>query len=113
MNWDTLQRELYEECTQANWDPDKVNQFGEEIAHLHEEVSEAFRAWRLTKNCEITYDPDGKPLGVPVEFADVLIGIFYLAEVYGFDMMEAIEIKHRYNMVRDYVAEGRQLHPPA
>jgi hypothetical protein len=28
----------------------------------------------------------------------------------GFDLMEAVEVKHRYNLTRDYVSEGRQLH---
>jgi len=107
----SLQRRLFDECETVHWDPDKRNTLAEEIAHLHEEVSEAFREWRLHKDCEIRY-VDGKPTGVPIEFADVLIGLFYNAELHGFDLLEAVEIKHRYNLTRDYVAEGRQLHPP-
>lgn len=107
----SLQRRLYDECRAANWDPFLVNEFGEEIAHLHEEVSEAFRMWRLRKDFSVTVDAKGKPQGVPSEFADVLIGLFYLAELHGFDLMAALEEKHRYNLTRDYVAEGRQLHP--
>lgn len=106
-----LQRRLFNECRQARWDPFLANTFAEEIAHLHEEVSEAFRTWRLRKNYDITVDESGKPQGVPAEFADVLIGLFYLAELHGFDLLAAVEAKHRYNLTRDYVAEGRQLHP--
>ncbi len=108
---DGLQRRLFDECRTANWDPFLVNEFGEEIAHLHEEVSEAFRMWRLRKDFSVTVDDKGKPQGVPAEFADVLIGLFYLAELHGFDLLAAVEQKHRYNLGRDYVAEGRQLHP--
>ena len=106
-----LQRRLFDECETAGWDPDKRLTFGEEIAHLHEEVSEAFREWRLHKDCEIRHDANGKPTGVPIEFADVLIGLFYNAELHGFDLLDAVEQKHRYNLGRRYADEGRQLHP--
>lgn len=108
-----LQRSLFEECEVAGWDPEKRNTFAEECAHLHEEVSEAFREWRLFKDFEIRYDADGKPTGIPIEFADVLIGLFYNAELHGFDLLAAVELKHRYNLTRDYQALGRQLHPVA
>lgn len=106
-----LQRRLYEGEAASGWTPD--NSFAEECAHLHEEVSEAFRAWRLRKDAEVWFDDDGKPQGVPIELADVLIGLFYNAEVLGFDLLEAVEIKHAFNVNRDYQAEGRQLHSSA
>jgi len=109
----TWQRQLFEECETTRWDPDKRNTFGEECAHLHEEVSEAFREWRVRKDAEIWYEADGKPRGVPVELADVLIGLFYNAEVLGFDLMQAVGIKHEWNLHRDYQTEGRTLHPIA
>lgn len=109
-----LQKRLYDECVTANWDPQRRLSFGEEVAHLHEEVSEAFRAYRLTGDAaEIWYDDMGKPQGVPIEFADVLIGLFYNAELHGFDLLDAVEVKHRWNLTRDYQAEGRTLHPIA
>lgn len=105
-----LQRLLYEECDRAGWDPGRRNTLAEELAHIHEEVSEAFRAWRLYHDTDIHFDDDGKPQGVPIEFADVIIGLFYNAELHGFDLLEALLVKHRYNQTRDYIAEGRQLH---
>lgn len=108
----SLQRRLYDECVTAGWDPDQRNTFAEEIAHIHEEVSEAFRAWRLYHDCDVHEGASGKLEGVPIEFADVLIGLFYNAELHGFDLLEAVETKHRYNLTRNYVGEGRQLHPP-
>lgn len=106
-----LQKRLFDECETARWDPDKTKTFGDEIAHLHEEVSEAFRAYRLRHDpAAIWIDEDGKPQGVPIEFADVLIGLFYNAELHGFDLLAAVDQKHAYNLNRDYGAEGRRLH---
>jgi hypothetical protein len=109
-HFSTLQDQCWEECERAGWDPKKRNSFGDETAHLHEEVSEAFRAYRKTHGFEITYDEDGKPQGVPIEHADVLIGLFYNAELNGYDLLEAVRIKHEYNLQRSYEAEGRRIH---
>lgn len=140
-----FQRRLFEECETANWDPRKTNSFGDEIGHLHEEVSEAFREFRLhhdfatrltCKDCgravpiEIDLDTvrhptskqhytdrgekcwgDFKPTGIPIEFGDVLIGMAYNAELHDFDLFASTEIKHTFNLTRDYQAEGRALHP--
>ena len=106
-----LQRRLYDGEKSAGWDPDDANTLAEEIAHLHEEVSEVFRAHRLGMRT-LTLDDDGKPQGVPAECADVAIGLFYIAERWGFDLIDAIEAKHSYNLGRSYAAEGRRLHDP-
>ncbi len=108
---DNRQRRLYEGEKTAGWDPRDLNTIGDEIAHLHEEVSEAFRFFRKYKhtNLVIVHDGDGKPEGVPAELADVVIGCYYIAEREGFDLDFAIEAKHRYNLTRSYEDEGRQL----
>jgi NTP pyrophosphatase (non-canonical NTP hydrolase) len=107
-----LQRRLFDECVTAKWDPERRNTFAEEIAHLHEELSEAFRAWRRYKDCEVR-EVNGKLEGVPIQFADALIGMFYNAELHGFDLLAAVEQKHQFNLKRNYVNEGRQLHAPS
>ncbi|HSW78083.1 MAG TPA: hypothetical protein VLG36_04755 [Candidatus Chromulinivoraceae bacterium] len=104
------QRTVYQECLDSGWDPADKNSFAEEVAHLHEEISEAFQAWRLYKDAEVRFSPEGKPLGVPAEFADVVIGLLYNAERMGFDLWEAVEQKLAYNRTRNYTTEGRQLH---
>lgn len=106
----TLQRRLYDGERLARWDPGLLNTFAEECAHLHEEVSEMFRAWRLRQDFRVRLDKDNKPQGIPMEMADVAIGLFYLAELHGFDLLEAVDRKHRFNLGRNYVDEGRQLH---
>lgn len=107
---DGLQQRLHLGEKRAGWDPADVNTFAEEIAHLHEEISEAFRAYRLTKGYDLTIDGNGKPQGVPAELADAAIGMFYMAERFGFDLLEAVEVKHAYNLTRSYALEGRRLH---
>ncbi len=54
-------------------DPDVEPTFGEYCALIHEEISEAFSAWRNGEPDE--YVKDGKPEGVWVELADVVIRI--------------------------------------
>lgn len=53
------------------WEPDEEQTFGEYCAFIHEEISEAFSAWRNGEPDE--YVVDGKPEGVWVELADVVI----------------------------------------
>lgn len=105
-----LQRDVFDESLASGWDPGQQNSFAEELAHLHEELSEAFQAWRANGDFRITYREDGKPEGVPIELADVVLGILYNCEREGVDLFEAVEIKRRFNATRDYVKEGRQLH---
>lgn len=103
-----LQRRLYEVERDAGWG---ATTFGEEIAHLHEEVSEAFREYRAGRRGHAVME--GKPAGVAAELADVVIGCFYIAEQQGFDLLAAVEEKSAYNTTRSYQGEGRQLRPPA
>ena len=106
----TIQAEIYQECVDSGWDATKQNSFSEEIAHLHEELSEAFRVFRLRKRFDYWVDEEGKPQGIPIELADVLIGLFYNAELHGFNLWDAVEKKRAYNRTRNYINEGRQLH---
>lgn len=100
-----------EEAEEAHWDDHRQLSVAEELAHLMAEVAEAFEAWRTYKDTEVHFDNDGTPQGVPIEFADILLGIFYNVGLHHIDMSEALLIKHAYNVTRDYRAEGRQLHP--
>lgn len=109
--WNNLQERAFRESLESGWDPEQKNTFAEEVAHLHEEISEAFRAFRAKKNCA-PWIEGTKPCGVPSEFADAIIGMLYNAQLHGFSIFEAIEAKLRYNKTRNYVTEGLQLHDP-
>lgn len=109
---DSFQKAVYDATRASGWDRSNSNSLPEELMHIQSELSEAFEEWRLKHDCLIYTKPeDGlKPYGVPIEFADVLIGLFYNAERMGFSLWDALEIKVAYNSTRDYGLEGRQLH---
>ncbi len=48
----------------------------------------------------LDHDHSGKPEGVPIELADVLIRIGDLCGYYGIDLEEAVRVKHAYNQTR-------------
>lgn len=111
-DWSGLQHEVFAETKACGWDPTDMNSLTEELMHMVAELAEAFEHCRLSPDSTlITYEEDGKPRGVPVEFADVLIGLLFNAEREGFDLFTALEVKRAWNRARDYNAEGRQLHP--
>ena len=112
------------------WEEDKS--FGEQIALMHSELSEALEEYRdgrgidsvyfqckLPQNiscnigqingvCLTNISPienqceSAKPCGIPIELADVLIRIFDTCGRYGIDLEQAIEIKMKYNESRPY-----------
>lgn len=56
---------------------EKERNFGEVIALMHTELSEAFEEYRHGRGLNETYYENGtKPCGIPSELADVVIRIF-------------------------------------
>ncbi len=78
--------------------------FGEVIALMHSELSEALEADRKgTMDDKLPYRP-----GVEVEFADCIIRILDTAAVEGLDVAGALIEKNRYNRTRaDHKLEAR------
>lgn len=76
------------------WEPGSEPTFGEYCAFIHEEISEAFSAWRNGEPDE--YVVDGKPEGVWVELADVVIRIGDLFGRYTVNIIESENYKKMY-----------------
>ena len=90
---------------------DKVT-FGDRIALIHTEVSEALEAYRESGDPSCNYprtEQAGKPEGVPSELADVVIRVADLCGTYGIDLQAAIEEKLAYNKTRPYRHGGKKL----
>lgn len=100
----------YDESVKAGWYADPatgepiVRNFGERIALIHSELSEALEAHRK----DLMDDKLPHRKGVEVELADALIRIFDLAGAEGYDLSGAMMEKIEFNRTRhDHTAEGR------
>lgn len=82
---------------------DKERTFGEDIALVHSELSEALEEFRLgNTETYLSEDEKHKPLGVPSEMADVLIRLLDMCTRYNIDLMAETLTKLKYNINRSY-----------
>lgn len=82
--------------------------FGDDISLLHSEVSEMLEEFR--NGVFVTeHDPNGKPIGVPSEAADVLIRLLDTCHRYGIDLAGEFIIKMNFNATRGYRHGNKKL----
>jgi NTP pyrophosphatase (non-canonical NTP hydrolase) len=120
-----LQQEVHQNAIDHGWwDEDRT--FGELIALVHSEASEALEEYRngiapdmtyykcnQKEGCKLGYGCEdcrhGKPEGIPSELADIVIRILDLCGRYGINLERAIREKHRYNKTRPYKHGGKVI----
>lgn len=108
MELNEISKEAYEN-SKAHGFWEKERDFGEIIALIHTEVSEAFEEYRHGKTYTETYYENGnKPCGIPSELADIIIRIGDFCGAYGIDLDKIVEEKMNYNKTRDYKHNGKK-----
>jgi NTP pyrophosphatase (non-canonical NTP hydrolase) len=72
------------------------------------ELSECLEEYRDgAAMCEVKTAENGKPTGIPIELADVIIRILDFCAMAGIDIDEAVRIKHSFNKSRPFRHGGK------
>jgi NTP pyrophosphatase (non-canonical NTP hydrolase) len=122
-----IMRDAHANAVEKGFWEEPVRTFGDQIALMHSELSEALEEFRdhgaSSIDCVYTHveiDPHNmkkifvlekgkKPEGIAAEFADVIIRIADTCEHYGIPLEFAIEKKMDYNRTRPHKHGGKVI----
>lgn len=105
-----LCQESYENAkAHGFWAEGEARNKAEMLALMHSELSEALEELRHGhKPDEVYFLSTGKPEGVPIELADLLIRVFDFCAGFNVNLGQAILVKMEYNKKREQM-HGRQF----
>ena len=101
-----LIKDIHENAKAHGW-WEEERSFGELVALMHSELSEALEEYRNHK--PMVYEENGKLEGVATELADCVIRIFDWAGKEDIDLEDIIIRKHEYNKTRPYKHGGKKI----
>ncbi len=109
-----MAQEVWDWCLDKGWEPSPSRTFGDEIALLHSELSEALEAYRkMGLDRHDSDDPRTpglpKPDDVASELADVLIRLLHYSKAHHIDLEAEYERKMAYNRGRPWRHGGALL----
>lgn len=100
-----LQKEARQNSVTHGFDEDNIPTC---IALMHSELSEALESYRSGEPL-VHFTDTGKPEGLVVEYADVVIRIMSHVEKLGYDLQSAIQTKMAYNATRPFKHGGKKF----